>query len=464
MTWEEHQSYNSSTAPKIKALWWNALRDHALEKAFSYIVRKNGSVFEAIKGGTSASAGTLAFGGAGGYGSTTGADATDVIQAAQNATELTGGLCLLAPGIYTINDTLTLDALGTGWVGMGTDASVIKLVDSSGFAATKPLINVSNAAAKSFLIRDLCVDGNQAGTNTGGIGINVMSSTTTDAETVPTIDHVLVKNCYNDGISLGDGGFGVGIHIRNSSVWTCGGNGLDNLGSDCQISDSIFSQCQANGLHMYGGVSHVDNVKVFGNGRAGSYAGVWVNAASSHNIFTNVVADENYGAGWIIASDYNSFTGCGAYRNGWGENGSGFYLANADYNTFIGCQGINILTTGGLTPQLYGFQETGTSDYNKVLGCTFVANSSGQVAIAGANTQVHNTTGYVDWNAGASTGTGAPQTIAHGCSWNVTGADVILNDLEVGAEPYITSAPDATNIYVQAVAGQDYRWEVKRKP
>jgi hypothetical protein len=64
-------------------------------------------------------------------------------------------------------------------------------------------------------------------------------------------------------------------------------------------------------------------------------------------------------------------------------------------------------------------------------------------------------------NNGTSTGTGAQQTIAHGCGFTPTTANVILTDLESGAAAYCSAAPDDTNIYVTATNNQDYRWEVK---
>lgn len=59
-------------------------------------------------------------------------------------------------------------------------------------------------------------------------------------------------------------------------------------------------------------------------------------------------------------------------------------------------------------------------------------------------------------NKGASTGTGSQQTIAHGLG--TTPVYVLLTNLEDGANPYLSAATDATNIYVTAVSGKDYTW------
>jgi len=60
-------------------------------------------------------------------------------------------------------------------------------------------------------------------------------------------------------------------------------------------------------------------------------------------------------------------------------------------------------------------------------------------------------------NSGKSTGTGAEQTIAHGLA--ITPSHVIFSNIEDGANPYQSSAADATNIYVTAVVNQDYMWK-----
>jgi len=64
---------------------WNALLDHGLEKPASYIIRKNGSYYEAINGST----GKIDYGGANNAGGVSGTDAATVIQSALNA--LTSG-------------------------------------------------------------------------------------------------------------------------------------------------------------------------------------------------------------------------------------------------------------------------------------------------------------------------------------------------------------------------------------
>jgi hypothetical protein len=63
----------------------NNILDHGLEKTVSYIIRKNGSVYEAIQGGGATGAGTIAYGGAANVGGATGSDFDAVINATVTA-------------------------------------------------------------------------------------------------------------------------------------------------------------------------------------------------------------------------------------------------------------------------------------------------------------------------------------------------------------------------------------------
>jgi len=63
-------------------------------------------------------------------------------------------------------------------------------------------------------------------------------------------------------------------------------------------------------------------------------------------------------------------------------------------------------------------------------------------------------------NSGSFNGTGSEQTIAHGLGFTPTRQQVILIAGSATANPFHSSAPDATNIYVTAGNGQDWYWNV----
>jgi hypothetical protein len=86
----DFQLYNSGTHPIVRLQDdWNNLLDHGLEKEASFIIRKNGSYYEAIQGGGATGAGTIVYGSVGNIGGASGSSAVAVVQAALNA--LTAG-------------------------------------------------------------------------------------------------------------------------------------------------------------------------------------------------------------------------------------------------------------------------------------------------------------------------------------------------------------------------------------
>ena len=71
---------------------------------------------------------------------------------------------------------------------------------------------------------------------------------------------------------------------------------------------------------------------------------------------------------------------------------------------------------------------------------------------------VHHNQGYVTENSGASTGTGAQQTVAHGLGFTPTRQQVSLSPGSATAVPYHSADPDGTNIYVTAANLQAWYW------
>ena len=72
---------------------------------------------------------------------------------------------------------------------------------------------------------------------------------------------------------------------------------------------------------------------------------------------------------------------------------------------------------------------------------------------------------YLTENSGTSTGTGAQQTIPHGCAFTPTYDQVFLSERSTGgALAYQSATPDATNIYVTATNLKTYNWQVSKNP
>jgi len=94
-------------------------------------------------------------------------------------------------------------------------------------------------------------------------------------------------------------------------------------------------------------------------------------------------------------------------------------------------------------------------DFNQAAGSYYAVYESA----APTGNVIQDNVGFVTENSGTSTGTGAQQTIAHGLA--LTPNRVYFSNIEDGANPYQSSAADATNIYVTAVSGKDYVWKAE---
>jgi hypothetical protein len=116
---------------------WNALLDHALEKPASYIIRKNGTYYEAINGST----GKVSYGGSGNAGGATGTDAKSVVQAASSAG---GKLFFKGQTTYTFSDSVTLGTTPVVCEGEG-DTTIFTLADN----VNKPIFITAGGAVTS---------------------------------------------------------------------------------------------------------------------------------------------------------------------------------------------------------------------------------------------------------------------------------------------------------------------------
>jgi len=138
---------------------------------------------------------------------------------------------------------------------------------------------------------------------------------------------------------------------------------------------------------------------------------------------------------------------------------TGFDLTNCAYN--IISNNVFLLSVAGTG---LAINEAGTAQYNLFIGNYFgVAGAYLSVTAAALSVYNHNF-GYVSENNGASTGTGAQQTIAHGCNFTPSYDQVFLSERSTGgALAYQSAVPDAVNIYITAVNGKTYNWKVTNR-
>lgn len=184
----EFTAYNAATHPIIKLTEdWNELLDHGLVKPATYIVRVNGTDYEAIDGNT-------------GKIFTSGANAATVIQATLNQIEtLGGGSVLLKNGTYTLTAGLVKSPR------VNIEGEGVATILSMGVGVADYAITVTtnyNVFYRSGTIQNLTIIGNAASSG----GIHTIDTFNTK------INNVVIK----------DFSVGSGIVLENSSYWTEG--------------------------------------------------------------------------------------------------------------------------------------------------------------------------------------------------------------------------------------------------
>jgi hypothetical protein len=125
-------------------------------------------------------------------------------------------------------------------------------------------------------------------------------------------------------------------------------------------------------------------------------------------------------------------------------------------NTYTTAQSANI--TGRAT-QVYGIRFSGTAATTAIIsGNTLRGNRVGTITGIPSDAIVNGNSGYKTENSGASLGTAAQQTIAHGLSFTPTKQQIgIFSDNSTGTA-YQSASPDATNIYVTEISGSAWHW------
>lgn len=383
----DFKKFNATSHPIVKLEDdWNNLLDHGLEKYASYIIRRNGSLYEAIEGGSSTGAGTIAFGGADNAGGTSGTDASAVANAAFAAVPAAfgepnwGGTFLFKRGYYELDVPLTpktfQSIIGEG---EGTDFR-----PSSSWVGNY-LIESASGAGIAIKLRDF----RMFGANTCG-GILLQDSwnfwldnlsiwgCTGKSIALDNCAHYMVTDTIIDSLNYGDYGIwidadveilisniilervGVGIYVTNASRGTItgitGSHASNNPAADCLLelaTCSRFSISNVNGRYW--------DENVFLN----------TNCESLH--FTNCVGEhaENDHVFSLYDSHDCTVTNCTFGYPATAAKAS-IYVSDggvniAERNTF---NGINIWGMGGGIAD-YGIYESGSATNNVYSNITF---------------------------------------------------------------------------------------------
>mgnify|MGYP001610463590 CR=1 FL=1 len=132
-------------------------------------------------------------------------------------------------------------------------------------------------------------------------------------------------------------------------------------------------------------------------------------------------------------------------------------LANPDYGIYVG--GLRAVIKGNIIDKwTYGISLAQAGSAAVIEGNNFLNMTTAGVDVPGNATVIHHNAGFVTENSGASTGTGAQQTIAHGLGFTPTRQRIALTAGSATALPFHSADPDATNIYVTAALNQPWYW------
>ena len=331
---------------------WNNLCDHGLEKNFDYIVRVNGAYYEAIKGGTSSSAGTISYGGADNAGTVDGTDADAVIQAAIDAIEAAGGgSVFIKKGDYSTDATITIE---------GDNCYVHSDYANIQYSGAAQAVILGTAASRKSNLGISRVIVTDTG-GTGTVGIEVLDC-----------DQAEINNCAtNDFIT------GVGMKFNG---------GADHV-AICTVIKPMIGECQT-GMYFTGtSVNSVTTIGgyIFYNTKTAGTKGIDLASTVIYCTFYGTYI-EKYTTGVDNDGDYHGFynvitEGCtdGIIHN------SGANQNNVISPIFVGNTGTDYTDNGALntvTGSMYGVNLQNTRNINSV--------SAGNITIklgdnAGAN-------------------------------------------------------------------------------
>jgi len=360
------------------------------------------------------------------------------IQAAITALPTNGGSITLSAGSFYVSTTVDL-VKRVHFQGAGKYATIIYIANN-----VNDDLFASSTGSDSLEINDLTLDGNKANNAISGSGIIATGITGGNIHNI-TIGNFREYGIYHTGGSMNWrlDAVVIGSNEKDNFSWSGGGSiWLDECyflastinslsitsANDIWISNSAFDQSGA----------HQAVLTSLGN--------VWI---TNSYFGAGTLAGAN-GLYIATAIDNLHMSGNRAYQNA----GNGFYIgATVTDSTIIG--------NDSFDNGQWGWRSPGATYVNTILiGNTAYSNGSGDWSTSELGTgavYIHNL-GLTTNATGASVGTGAQQTIAHGLSFTPTKQQIgVFADNSTGTA-YQSASPDATNIYVTEINNSAWHW------
>ena len=258
---------------------WNNLLAHGLEKTAAYIIRKNGSYYEAVKGYGATTGGNVAYGGSGDAGGTGGTVFEDVVEAA--ITAAAGKRVHIAAGSYALLDEIDIGQAGTWITGEGYGTQITQgTADKHGFKiTTKTNVRISN----------LLLNGTGAGTGSGIYGLTTSTGL--------TVDHCVITNFGYHGIHVASSNYPL---LTNNYIYSNIRNGLnlDTVNYGRVLGNRVVTNTRHGAWLQDSSYNLVSANQIVGNDSAdaATYDGVNINhsgATSDYNQIVNNTISNN---------------------------------------------------------------------------------------------------------------------------------------------------------------------------
>jgi len=399
-----------------------------------------------------------------------GTDASTVIQSAIDALT-SGGKIFIKAGTYVISKEISLgQQLSIKGEGSST---VLKIPDGLNIDFNM----LKGDSLSNVTIENLCLDGNLANQTAG----NQRAIYFTNSNVI-RIRSCIIKNWRYEAVSFGANN----SYVIVEKNYFEGGNDdhLDFSASYSSIVSNIFrtptgyaidldaSWTSVIGNSFHGGVNFPAIVigagmkgnAIIGNAFDSPHSGIFMDGASYNIIMGNIfetcfrfgVRMMGASHNLVLSNIFHKITQWSGYAS------IELKVRDTTPSTYNLILQNDFYNEAGKEAEYFVREWESTDDYNIIRHNRFIGASISPVYTLGANTVVKENDGFVTENSGTETGTGAQQTIPHGCDFTPSVGEVILTNIDDGANPYLSAVPDATNIYVTAVSGKAYRWEVKK--
>jgi hypothetical protein len=266
-----------------------------------------------------------------------------------------------------------------------------------------------------------------------------------------TIEGVIASQLDGRGVQMTDGGNSIAIGSINT--YNCYGNLLIAVASALAIKGVSVGQIVSGGHYTSGGYGGILITPADGLGGISdiSFGSVIINGASDDGIKIANLGTPH--TALVRRVTIGSAILCNNHQHG---GDGGLALAHCD-NVTIGF--LHAYDDQGVKTQYWGVKLGDEVSSLLINGGSVAGNVDTVDGYTTAKGKILNVVAFLTMNHGATTGTGAQQTIAHGLGatpsyvrfWDYAGDDE--------ADAHLNAASDAANFYPLAVLNKIYLWE-----